>query len=123
MSACDVCPRPGRCCSGLHLNGPVDECKTALEVLCFMASYIYEDCPDTHKPDIGLPFIPLYKRDDKYWVHWCPNLLPNGRCGDYENRPYACRNYQPLDDELCAAYTNAITREAYTPKLSLTDRG
>jgi Fe-S-cluster containining protein len=32
---------------------------------------------------------------------WCPNLTLDGRCGDYENRPYACMHYKPGTDPLC----------------------
>lgn len=42
-------------------------------------------------PDISALGKPLGVR--------CPHLLPNNRCGVYENRPRICRDYQP--DELC----------------------
>lgn len=29
----------------------------------------------------------------------CVNLMEDGRCGDYENRPQVCRGFKP--DELC----------------------
>ncbi len=29
----------------------------------------------------------------------CQKLLPSGKCGDYENRPYVCRDFQA--DYLC----------------------
>lgn len=67
-----------------------------------------------------LPFIPL----DTYastaadampgyvGIRWqCKNLTPEGRCGDYENRPNLCRIYEPGEDRLCAVYIEPITKD------------
>jgi len=35
-----------------------------------------------------------YSEEDS-WVFTCPMLDENGRCSIYENRPSACRSYQP----------------------------
>lgn len=49
-----------------------------------------------------LPFRPLFRRSDGLWVWWCPNLnAKTGRCDDYANRPFACRDYEPKTDRLC----------------------
>lgn len=56
-----------------------------------------------------MPFRPLFKRSDGAWVWWCPNLSPTtGRCLDYENRPFACRDYEPGTDRLCVLYEPRI---------------
>jgi Fe-S-cluster containining protein len=49
----------------------------------------------------GLPFRPLDQDEKGTWRYWCLNLLPNGRCGDYENRPGLCRLYVAGSDGLC----------------------
>ena len=116
MSLCDLCPRPGRCCSGFELNGgKFGEGKTALEIGADLART--QDIDDEGNVlGIGLPFLPLFLRSDGHWHFWCPNLTREGRCGDYENRPWACRHYQPLADHLCAMLTNAITATAFKYK-------
>lgn len=83
--------------------------------------------------EMGLPFVPVERRSTHYvddpgsdqhgreyavWVWGCPKLLPNGRCGDYENRPGLCRSYQPLDDGLCVHFGGA---EAGDPSVGLGD--
>lgn len=43
------------------------------------------------------------------WVFWsCKNLTPEGRCGDYENRPELCRTYEPGQDLLCVEYVTTF---------------
>lgn len=37
----------------------------------------------------------------------CPWLLPNGRCGSYENRPEICSNFEPASAYLCVHYRGA----------------
>lgn len=100
MSLCDTCAQPGRCCFGFMLNGgswPTFR-TTALEVLAELASAYPENDP----PEIGLPFLPLYRRPgDGVWRFWCPHLDRSGRCGDYENRPKLCRSFEPASDRLC----------------------
>jgi Fe-S-cluster containining protein len=39
----------------------------------------------------------------------CPNLLPDGRCGDYENRPEVCRSFKP--DEICELISTLTLEE------------
>lgn len=34
----------------------------------------------------------------------CPELLPNGRCGIYENRPELCRKFEEGSEPLCVHY-------------------
>ena len=112
MSLCDICPRPGHCCTGLSLGGgDFGRFKNGLEVLVEIAGYIRWG-EDTNTVDL-LPFMPLRRNEFGMWNFWCPNLTREGRCGDYENRPFACRHYQPLDDGLCAQHKNLITRNAF----------
>jgi Fe-S-cluster containining protein len=81
---------------------------TALEAICIAA-------------ERGLPFLPLMKFQGEgamYWQWWCPKLTRDGRCGDYENRPKLCRDYQAGDDRLCALRTNALTADLHVQRLA-----
>ena len=103
--ACGACPRPGRCCTGFVLNGGMvpHEAATALEAQLEL---------DAH----GLPFSPLMRRPATgHWMLWCRNLTREGRCGDYENRPQLCADYQPGEDALCAMHRAADSPPQGTP--------
>lgn len=104
-SACDSCHLPGRCCSGLKLAGGTFPTPgtTALEALCELAGkWGYN--PITDRLDAPFPFLPLRRAPDGHWSLWCPVLTRDGRCGDYEHRPYACMHYLPGTDALCVMH-------------------
>jgi hypothetical protein len=110
MSVCDTCPKPGNCCQDFPLHSLDPERKlTKLEIMIELASLIYAN-PDRTRPFIGLPFIPArYDPTAGHgtgsWRFNCVNLLPDGRCGDYDNRPYGpCVLYQPREDALCVLF-------------------
>ncbi len=113
MSACDTCPKPGSCCKGFTLNNGTHS-------PAFTADR-WADLGTEYAKRNGLPFIPLepYKgesefgwTDDKVGIRWtCKNLTPEGRCGDYENRPNLCRIYEPGSDRLCAVYVEPVTED------------
>jgi Fe-S-cluster containining protein len=112
MSACDTCPKPGSCCKGFTLNN--GRSSPGFPASDWMARGIAY--ADRHH----LPFIPLetYEStvegsDDGYvGIRWqCKNLTPEGRCGDYENRPELCRIYEPGQDKLCAVYVEPVTED------------
>jgi Fe-S-cluster containining protein len=96
MSACDTCPVPGHCCRVVSLSfKPPLDAKTIAEAETALASKL-------DPLGYDLPFRPLFRRSDGIWVWWCPKLdRKTGRCGDYENRPYLCRRYEPRQDPLC----------------------
>ncbi len=111
MSACDTCPKPGFCCRDIRLhNAKGDELTTWLDEghgaaqiqllaagLPFIADRVAESWrapADADQPG----------REYGAWFYQCPNLLPNGRCGDYENRPQVCRKFQPGDGINCVLY-------------------
>jgi hypothetical protein len=59
---------------------------------------------------LGLPFVPTHA--DEQWDFYrfdCVNLLPNGKCGDYANRPWGpCVIYVPGQTfDLCVEATPA----------------
>lgn len=103
MSICDTCKAPGACCKKLQLieNGN-------------QMTFWKEEDALKYLEDKKLPFKILRKTatyhdeesgNDYYtYEYMCPVLLPNGRCGDYENRPDLCRNYEPKSDKLCVHY-------------------
>ncbi len=111
MSTCDTCRQPGACCTDIFISrdtwpGTVwaDGWKEQAQ------SFLDGALP-------GHPFVPHRlaiaegeMRDPAATapygtVFWsCRNLLPSGRCGDYENRPQLCRNYQPGQDAMCVEF-------------------
>lgn len=106
MSACDTCPKPGNCCNDFVLNGVT----VWTRPLRFHKDS-WEEGAFKYMRDQGMPFQPLRiderfpEQDGEVGVRWmCPVLTPAGRCGDYDNRPQLCRDYQPGDDRLCVLY-------------------
>lgn len=126
MSLCDACRAPGRCCTGFYLqNGDFGRGRPALEVLVELATawtgtapmlgavrvHPTFDLTAIEDIQVGMPFMPLMRRPaDGAWRFWCPVLRADGRCGDYENRPALCRDYQAGSDKLCAEF-DATTYE------------
>lgn len=112
MSLCDACSKPGACCrsflliaNGATLTSWDDEGEAgALSVA----------------KGQGLPFVPNEKRETyldesgraySAWNYRCPLLTESGRCGDYENRPQLCRDYEPGTDGLCVYFSRKETEE------------
>ncbi len=106
--SCDSCSDPGRCCRQFYLatreNGTAevrtgttrDEARRQMEAK-------------------GWPFEPLdhrpFEMDGQWidaWTFFCTKLLPNGRCGVYEDRPQLCRDYEPGSDALCVYYGRSM---------------
>lgn len=109
MSTCDNCRDPGACCRAVRLNsGAFPTSPIPLFALVELASAVDVGFdPDAPAYGVGLPFMPMHWSDDRGWTLWCPNLLSNGRCGDYGGRPFACRDYQPGADAICVEYRGA----------------
>lgn len=115
MSVCDSCRRPGHCCTWIYIqgreyDGKVWEGDDWKEI---SMRGLNEAMGQDH------PFEPLEYRQipaemrecfTPYgYVYWsCKNLTPEGRCGDYENRPQLCRNYEPKQDALCIEHVPAF---------------
>jgi hypothetical protein len=103
VSLCDICTSPGRCCTDLALSGG-DKVRGFLNDRDMTRERV-EEVLIAH----NLPFKPLreeQKSDGMVWRFTCPKLTPEGRCGDYENRPNLCRDYQPGEDGLCVYYVS-----------------
>jgi hypothetical protein len=77
-----VCPPCGKCCRyvAVGIDGPVSVSgvSTALWLVYHRNVSVYQ----SHEGD----WFVLFPAD-------CDNLLPNGLCGVYENRPFLCREY------------------------------
>lgn len=109
MGLCDTCKQPGACCRDIPIY-----------VGRSWGNFFPRDWPERAAAELaqklpGHPFIPLrleiFPEDqiigtDPYGAgRWsCSNLTPEGRCGDYENRPELCRNYEAGSDRLCVMY-------------------
>ncbi len=112
MSACDTCSNPGHCCKDFVLHNG----KTGVA----FPEGDWENRANAYIARHSLPFKAL--RIDNSQFHetleghvgvryMCPLLTPEGRCGDYENRPALCREYEPLSDRLCVMYVEPITSD------------
>jgi hypothetical protein len=104
-SACDTCPQPGHCCRDFPIHNAMREIPTALEVMVYLACSGYWSAGH-RQIQIGYPFIPSrYDTTLNAWRFNCVNLLPDGRCGDYENRPNGpCEIFEPRSDPLCILF-------------------
>ena len=109
---CASCREPGACCTGFPLfpggeAGRAGHFDTPLEAIIWAASQFYES-PLQDRHFVGLPFLPtrrMTKDHPGVWLWRCVDLLPNGKCGNYENRPYGpCVLYKPQQDRLCAEH-------------------
>lgn len=113
MSLCDKCYAPGTCCKWLTLETGDDH---------QLVIWDDEDPAVVLKERHHLPFEPVKRQgqwmDEKTgktyssWYWRCPILLPDGRCGDYENRPDLCRRFEPASGPLCVHYQGAEGRES-----------
>lgn len=123
-SMCNRCTLPGKCCIGFDLDyAPLNRCETSEQVLDILGNVVTynpgcvaminppadteDNLRSSGNTDVrrGLPFQPLLRRSNGVWRFWCPVLdIKTGRCGDYENRPALCRNYEPGSDKLCAMH-------------------
>ncbi len=76
------CAHTGMCCTGLTLinDGRVIRSDTQFQKVL------------SRRPDYRC-FLPRYTSDGAIASFSCMNLLPNNRCGNYENRPKICRQY------------------------------
>lgn len=97
MTMCAVCPKPGHCCHNLMLSEDGED-------IVYKNGTPFEEIAAKLRAE-NLPFEPLAVFEDHgetfSCTYKCRNLLPNGLCGDYLKRPQLCRDYAPLDDELC----------------------
>ncbi len=99
---CDRCRLPGRCCTGLGLSASgvvADWMRGAhpLDVMVALATLW------NGGEQLGLPFMPLWRKPDGLWSFWCPQLTRSGRCSDHENRPDICRGFRAGQETLCAS--------------------
>jgi Fe-S-cluster containining protein len=114
MSACDTCPKPGACCTDFHLN-----------IGSFPKDTWKEDAQEK-LISVGLPFFfpkrlavegretadqPVEANGLVLIRYGCTRLTPEGRCGDYENRPQLCHSYQPKSDSLCVLWIEPVTED------------
>lgn len=103
VDLCGNCSDPGMCCREIRLYSRNDrafgDAATVLEAYVALATVVHAD---EWMFDTGLPFVPERRDPDGTWVMSCPRLTPEGRCGDYENRPRLCRTFTPGNDWPCA---------------------
>lgn len=104
MSLCDTCHTPGNCCKKFALSHGVKQ-----ETL---RQPNWKQLVTDRMILQGVPFFKPVERviicqDTRKLadiIFTCTLLTEEGRCGDYENRPSACVDYQPKSDSLCVYY-------------------
>lgn len=115
MSACDTCRSPGHCCRNIRLFGSRSIAPNGEVVIPddvdpkrYVASINGECLPFepaaklvTYGADLPGRFDGLAIPTGSTWSWSCPRLQADGRCGDYENRPFLCRSFKPGEDSLC----------------------
>ena len=111
MSMCSICPVPGACCKGFVLSHiPDGKTEGEHESPAFWLRN-WKDQAAAWLEERGYDFVPatihtIWSRESEpsSWVSVrfdCPHLLGSGRCGIYETRPRVCRQFTPLEDDLC----------------------
>lgn len=105
---CDICRNPGACCRSFGLT------RSSGEPLALWDSQDKDEQLSAH----GLPSFHVIDTisthidetsGQNYSVHryGCSLLQPDGRCGDYANRPQLCRSYVAGSDGICAMFIGA----------------
>jgi len=106
---CSICPKPGDCCKDFRLYQK-GEIKTFWKDEGIWPVFDF-------LRDMRLPFNPKtidtenINEEGKAYISWlfdCPKLLPDGRCGIYDDRPVLCRRFIAGTDTLCVFGKMAI---------------
>ena len=109
-SLCQVCRDPGACCRNFPMSLPIPIGSSYAEVERLM-----RDNEAAAEPWIALGPDPINgkpqekKNGYEQWRFACRALTIEGRCSVYEERPFACRHYQPLMDDLCIMRAASLT--------------
>lgn len=102
MSECDTCRSPGNCCKGFMLCAEFDESDWKQQAIDLMAA---NDL--TFFRPVALGFVGTSPGKVRARFN-CDRLTPQGRCGDYENRPRTCWQFVPASDPLCAEHVRKL---------------
>lgn len=116
--SCDRCAAPGHCCKAFPLTVQIPIGSTPAQVETIMNERSHQPLP--FKPLRRAPKGTWHRKPDEgheYWLFNCPKLLPDGRCGAYEERPETCRIYEPGNDEMCFhAYATGWEGQVMVPQ-------
>lgn len=133
---CERCFNPGQCCKNLHFrnrNGvltfwddvPIDDQMRELR------HPLDKDLPQPFYVDrVEERFVvpdddPNQEHRGKVYytaAFACRNLTAEGRCGDYENRPWLCRAYASGMDPTCVHFMGRTeAMEVEVPDMTLTE--
>jgi Fe-S-cluster containining protein len=104
---CSICRSPGACCKNFVLNKDFWDDEDIHEQWAHVVANAGANGELSQ-------FVPIRKfegdskklsgRSYNQWRFMCKALLPNGRCGMYENRPHPCREYKAGSDRLCVMF-------------------
>lgn len=112
-SLCDQCFAPGACCRRIGFYADGEEAAFWLDEPIEPQIRSRMHAEDINRP---MPFriheiIGRWHADEgrEYGriEFSCANLLSDGRCGDYEGRPWLCRVFEPAGDVLCVHWRGA----------------
>lgn len=111
MSLCDKCFDPGRCCKRLMFFAGGEHVTFWLDEPILPQMTMHTDDAGRVNPFKVQEITDRYKDEDgrEYGtiVFECTKLLPDGRCGIYEDRPWLCRVFPEGEDRLCVHYNGA----------------
>lgn len=104
---CDACRFPGACCREIPLTLSFWDDEDIHAVWPDLRE-AYRDSngfmpftPVRVNPQVASHLDPASGRTYSSWLFSCAALLPNGRCGVYDQRPHCCKSYEPHYDRLC----------------------
>lgn len=113
VSLCDQCYSPGACCKTIQFIKN-DEWLTHWvdDPLWNVRDEPYTQMTDGETPSVLASFREPLLSDETgrqygYAEFVCTKLLPNGRCGIYQDRPQLCKSFEPGSTELCVHYRGA----------------
>lgn len=103
MSLCEICPKPGHCCSNFFLRQD-GQAFTAWKTS-------WQEDAQAFLDERGLPFTPDLldqETEGDEGIYGVPIFscvhLQNGRCSIYSDRPNVCRIFIPAASSLCVMY-------------------
>lgn len=114
MSLCDKCFDPGRCCKHLKFYSGGEVTFWLEEVMPIdeqLRNQMHPEDKGRPQPFAVKSIDSIYENAEgqkyAYMTFQCTRLLPDGRCGIYDQRPWLCRQFPEGEDQLCVHFKGA----------------